>query len=124
MNLMTFRKPSLIFIGDASEHGMGGFDNKGRAWRYLIPPELRGRAHINLLEFMTQVIGIWLAIEEGRASKLDCVLAMGDSTTALGWMRRSNFRAGDEGNEDWVAKQKVARLLGSLTLGANICLYK
>ena len=31
MNLMTFRKPNLIFIGDASKHGLGGFDTKGRA---------------------------------------------------------------------------------------------
>ena len=124
MNLMTFRAPTLIFIGDASEHGMGGFDTKGRAWRYLIPPALRGRAHINLLEFLTQVIGIWLAIEEGRLLRLGCVLAMGDSTTALGWMRRSNFRASDENNQDWVAKQKVARQLGSLSLRAEIALYK
>ena len=124
MNLMTFRAPTLIFIGDASEHGMGGFDTKGRAWRYLIPPALRGRAHINLLEFLTQVIGIWLAIEEGRLLRLGCVLAMGDSTTALGWMRRSNFRASDENNQDWVAKQKVARQLDSLSLQAEIALYK
>ena len=124
MNLMTFRKPNLIFIGDASEHGLGGYDTKGRAWRYLIPTRLQGRAHINLLEFMTQVVGIWLAIEEGRLSKLDCVLAMGDSTTALGWMRRSNFRALDEENQDWIAKQKLARKLGTLSLEAEISLYK
>ena len=124
MNLITFRKPTLIFIGDASEHGLGGFDNNGRAWRYHIPEELQGRAHINLLEFLTQVVGIWLAVEEGRLQRLDCVLAMGDSTTALGWLRRANFKASDENNEDWVAKQTVARKLGSISLDAEITIYK
>ena len=124
MNLMTFRTPDLVFIGDASEHGMGGFDSTGRAWRYLIPTQLRGRAHINLLEFLTQVIGIWLAIEEGRLKPLDCVLAMGDSTTALGWLRRSNFRGKDEDSQDWRAKQKAARKLGEMILHSNTLLYR
>ena len=82
---------------------MGGFDSQGRVSRYLIPEKLRGRAHINLLEFLTQVVGIWLAIEEGRLKPLDCMLAMGDSTTALGWIQRSNLRAEDESTGDWQA---------------------
>ena len=124
MNLMTFRSPDLFFIGDASEHGMGGFDTNGRAWRFHIPEELQGRAHINLLEFLTQLIGIWIAIDEGSLKEEDCILAMGDSTTALGWLRRSNFRDKDENTDDWKAKQMVARKLGELTLESNIVLYK
>ena len=58
MNLLVFRSPNIIHIGDASEHGMGGFASHGRAWRFELPSELRGRAHINLLEFLTQVISI------------------------------------------------------------------
>ena len=124
MNLLVFRAPSLIFVGDASEHGLGGFDTSGRAWRYLIPEHLRGRAHINLLEFMTQVVGTWLAIDEGRLGRHDCLLAMGDSTTALGWLRRSNFRENGENNQDWRAKQKVARKLAGLVLDSETLLYK
>ena len=124
MNLLVFRSPSLIFIGDASEHGLGGFDSSGRAWRYLIPEHLRGRAHINLLEFLTQVVGMWIAILEGRLQKLDCFLGMGDSTTALGWMRRATFKEGSEDVGDWHAKQRVARKLARLSLDNENILYR
>ena len=124
INILVFRSPTITFIGDASEYGMGGFDTGGRGWRYLIPAHLRGRAHINLLEFITQVVGIWLALEEKRLKPLGCILAMGDSTTAQGWLRRSNFRAKGEDTTDWKAKQKVARKLGHLILDSNTLLYQ
>ena len=130
MNLIVFRSPSIIHIGDASEHGMGAFASHGRAWRYLIPNDLRGRAHINLLEFLTQVISVWIDILEGSASPMDCILCMGDSTTAMGWMRRSNFRESDDDGKDeesqgeWLVKQQVARKLASLTLDSNTMLYQ
>ena len=64
MNLLTFRKPDIIYIGDASEHGLGGYASHGRAWTYVIPQHLQGRAHINLLEFLVVVISIWIDILE------------------------------------------------------------
>ena len=103
---------------------MRGFDTQGRAWRYLIPEPLRGRAHINLLKFITQLVGVWLAVLEGRVSQLDCILGMGDSTKALGWMRWSNFRDESENVEDWKAKQRVSRQLAKIVLNADILLYK
>ena len=129
MNLITFRSPDIIHIGDASEHGMGAFASHGRAWRYLIPENLRGRAHINLLEFLTQVVSIWIDILEKKINPLDCILAMGDSTTAIGWMRRSNFKQSpdDEDEEEttaeWLVKQEVARKLASLVLTSDTVLY-
>ena len=130
MNLIVLRKPSIIHIGDASEHGMGAYASHGRAWRYLIPNELRGRAHINLLEFLTQVISIWIDIIEGKSKPLDCILCMGDSTTAMGWMRRSNFRESDdtkddpESSDEWLVKQEIARKLAKLTLDSDTVLYQ
>ena len=50
MNLITFRSPNKIYIHDASEHGLGDFSTHGRAWVYVIPIPLQGRAHINLLK--------------------------------------------------------------------------
>ena len=129
MNLITFRSPDIIHIGDASEHGMWAFASHGRAWRYLIPENLRGRAHINLLEFLTQVVSIWIDILEKKINPLDCILAMGDSTTAIGWMRRSNFKQSpdDEDEEEttaeWLVKQEVARKLASLVLTSDTVLY-
>ena len=52
MNLLTFREPTNIHICDASEHGLGGFTSHGRAWRWIIPESLQGRAHINVLEYL------------------------------------------------------------------------
>ena len=58
MNLLTFRKPDIIYICDASEYGLGGFASHGRAWTYEIPFKLRNRAHINILEHLAQIISI------------------------------------------------------------------
>jgi hypothetical protein len=124
MNNIVFRTPTRIYIGDASEHGLGGLCvQSGRAWRFLIPPKLRGRAHINLLEFMIQVVSIWLDIHQGNVNEHDCLLAMGDNTTAAGWCKRTNFRENAEGDQEWIVKQQVARKLANLVLDSNSVLY-
>ena len=124
MNNIVFRQPNRIHIGDASEHGLGGMCvQNGKAWRFLIPTKLQGRAHINLLEFLIQVISIWLDIESGDVKPQDCILAMGDNTTAAGWCRRTNFREQSEGDHDWIVKQKVARHLANLVLDSDTVLY-
>ena len=124
MNLVVFRKPDVIYIGDASEHGLGAYASHGEAWRYLIPENLRGRAHINLLEFLIHVVSIWIDILKKKVSKEDCLLSMGDSTTAMGWLRRSNFRAKDESDQEWIVKQDVARKLAELILDSELVLYQ
>ena len=124
LNLMTFRAPTHIYINDASEHGIGGFATHGRAWSWTIPKNLQGRAHINLLEFIAQVVSIWTDILENRVKPLDCLLGMGDNTASMGWLRRANFRAKDEKDMDWYAKQVVARKLASLILESNTVLYR
>ena len=124
LNLMTFRTPTHIYICDASEHGIGGFATHGRAWSWSIPRELRGRAHINLLEFLAQVVSIWLDILEDRVQPLDCLLGMGDNTASMGWLRRTNFRAKNESDLDWIAKQTTARKLANLVLDSETVLYR
>ena len=124
MNCIVFRKPTHVYLGDASEHGLGGFSVKtGKAWRYLIPVKLRGRAHINLLEFLVQVVSIWIDMLDGAIYSQDCLLAMGDNTTAAGWCKRTNFRENNEADTDWMVKQKVARKLASLVLDKEAVLY-
>ena len=67
MNLLTFRKPTQKTIGDALEHGLGvSHDESGVGWIRATPEKLCGRAYINLLELMTQVIQIWLDVMDGR----------------------------------------------------------
>ncbi len=64
MNLLTFRKSDIIYVCDASEYGLGVFVSHGRAWTYEIQVELRSRAHINILEYLVQIISIWVDILE------------------------------------------------------------
>ena len=57
MNLLTFRIPTHTTIGDACENVLGSFHaESGVGWRWVIPENLCGHAHINLLKFTTQVI--------------------------------------------------------------------
>ena len=87
MNLLTFRKPTNVHICDASEYGLGGFVNHGRAWSYVIPVEVRGCVDINILESMAQVVAIWVDILDGIAASEDCLLCMGDNISSIGWLR-------------------------------------
>ena len=124
MNLLTFRVPDRIYICDAAEYGLGGLANHGRTWTYQIPVELRNRAHINILQYLAQITAIWIDIIEGIKSKEDYVLAIGDNTSAMGWLRRSNFREENENDESWEVKQLLSRHLATLTLNSNIIIYK
>ena len=124
MNLLTFRHPYTVYICDAAEYGLGGFASHGRAWTYVIPPNLRNRAHINVLEYLAQIIAIWIDVIEGVTKEEDCILAMGDNTSAMGWLRRSNFKQKDESDTSWLVKQQLCRYLATITLNADITLYK
>ena len=124
MNLVVFRKPEIVYICDASEHGLGGYTSHGRAWRLIIPNKVLGRAHINTLEYIAQLISIWIDVLEGRVKHQDCILALGDNKSALGWMRRSNFRQEEDDDISWRVKQKISRKIASLILNSEIVLYK
>ena len=124
MNLLTFRRPDIVYICDASEYGLGGFASHGRAWSFTIPDDLRNRAHINLLEYLAQIISIWLDIVENTTKPEDCLLSIGDNTSALGWMRRSNFRQTEDTDSSWEVKQHLGRHLANLILKSDTLLYK
>ena len=110
MNLLTYRKPSHVYRGDACPFGLGGYSEKGRAWRWYIPTELRFRATINMLEHLAAVIGPWIDLLEGNLPKFSCILSMTDSTTTAGWLRKSNFQYSDnESKEMTEAKLTIAR---------------
>jgi hypothetical protein len=91
MNLLGFRSPDRIYYSDSCPAGLGGYSDQGFAWRFRIPDDLQFRASNNLLEFLAAVITPWIDIIDGRLSRGDCALSMTDSTTAEGWMRKSNF---------------------------------
>jgi hypothetical protein len=123
MNLLTYRVPNTQSKVDACPHGLGGYSKAGRAWRFIIPHHLLGRAHINLLEFLAILVSVWLDIVEGSAKPLDCILVMGDSTTAVGWLHKTRIMRKDMQVDDFQAQTKVARKLATLIIENNMCLY-
>ena len=48
---------------------------------------------------------------------------MGNSTSAMGWMRKSNFQQTDENDTDTTAKLTAARLLARVIQDSKSCLY-
>ena len=61
---------------------------------------------------------------EGMTQREDCMLSIGDNTSALGWMRRSNFRQLDDSDISWKVKQQLGRKLANLVLDSHTVLYK
>jgi hypothetical protein len=124
MNLLTYRYPDVIYWSDACNFGIGGYCPRGNAWRWKIPHESQHRAHINLLEFLAEMICIWIVILNKNLHPDDCVLCFGDSTTAMGWwLHCSNFRQKDKAIEHYNTKTTVARHLAQLVLNYRIKLY-
>jgi hypothetical protein len=123
MNLLTFRLPQVGYFVDAADHGLGGWNSWGSYWFIEFPDHLLGRAHINLLEFIAALVGPWIDIINGRLSKEDCFLVMGDSTTAAGWIHRTRFKGIDEDDDDFNARLLVARKFARLVLTNNLVNY-
>ena len=73
------------------------------------------------------LVNIWVDIIFKVIKTQDSILAIGDSTSVLGWLRRSNFRETNDGDVessiDWLVKQQVARKLAELVLQAEAVLY-
>jgi hypothetical protein len=122
MNLIAARTPSCICWSDACPFGIGGYSITGRAWRIKIPQSspLYGHPKINnLLEFLGMVVTVWLEIEDA-SSPHQCILALGDNTSALGWLfTSSKFPSSSLAHK---AHLMVARQLATLVLDNDHCL--
>jgi hypothetical protein len=119
INLLVSRVPDLVIPTDACLYQVGGYDlPDGHGWRLPVPVGAP-RHQINFLEFVGPVCGIWLALFEARLHPGDCVLAIGDNTTAAGWLRRSSFS--DESSSPQTLL--LARLIAELCLQSGICCY-
>ena len=84
INNLVFRSPSRVYYVDSYPFGMGGYWAQGRAWRFYIPPSLRSIHTNNLLEFISQIICIWIDALDGNLPPLSCYLGCSDSTSSVG----------------------------------------
>ena len=115
MNLLTFRQPTHTYGSDACEHGIGGYNMKGKAWRLELPQEMIGKLTINLLEYVAAVITIDLTIRDADSPQK--LLAYTDSSSALGWLHSTSF------SESRPAHEEVSRRLARTTMRNDSALY-
>ena len=87
MNQISYRSPTHSYRADACPFGLGGYSGQGWAWRFEIPSHLCYRATLNMLEHLCSIISPWKDLLEDNLPHFSCVLAMGDSTTAAGWLK-------------------------------------
>ncbi len=110
MNLLTFRQITHGHRSDSCPIGLGGASSTGVGWRWKIPKHLRMRASNNVLEYLAMIVGPWFDLILGLLPKYSCICSMGDSTTAVGWMHKSNFQSNENESEEMTkVKSKIAR---------------
>ena len=116
INLITFVKNDELIYTDACETGLGGYNPRtGRAWRYRLPFWMQRQFHINILEFIASLIGIWMEIKFSNTPYLS-ILAKTDNSSALGWLVKSNFDPDTHSRHDQVARKMAEILLDSETV--------
>jgi hypothetical protein len=119
MNNVVFRKPTHFYRSDASSHGLGGYNiSTGAAWRLPLPSNILSYVTLNTLEFLGCLLTLWIDIHLGNTPPQSCILSQTDSTSAEGWLYKSNFHP-----ERCPSQLLVARKLAHLTINADVCLY-
>ena len=120
INRIVFRKPTIITFSDASEAGIGGYCPKtGVGWRYLFTEEENKALTLNCKEYLASAIDMDFQMEmDPDPSPFPCVLNETDSTSAMGWLRKSNHDPVDA-----PIHNDIARFHASNMLERNACNY-
>ena len=123
MNLLTYHFPTHAAVTDACEVGLGILLSNGMAARWEIPKHLQQRSHINLSEFIGQLATIYMLTIENYITPNSCLLVNGDSSTAQGWIRKSNFSSEDESDPEINVKLQVARKVVLTLIEKEACVF-
>ena len=123
LNSIVHRYPSKLCISDSCPFGLGGFLWTGRAWRLFIPSRTAVYGNDiakNALEFLALAITILLQLHEANNDS-ECILAVGDNTSALGWL----FRSSQLGPTSpyYTTVLFIARYIASAILASPHCLF-
>ena len=101
IGLIVKRMWDFHLEGDASYQGLGGFcPVLNFMWRlsrddmvtigfdmYDLGPQHEEKGtHVNILEFIVQIINLWMGLSLAAPGSQPVILATGDSTSALSWM--------------------------------------
>ena len=120
LNIITYRRPSIICWSDACPKGMGGYNHSGLAWRWKIPQKYQRRVQNknNLLEFLASLFTVWQSIKSGINHSHPCFLAFGDNSSAIGWLHKANVDA-----ENNYPLHAAARKYAQILMQNDCCLY-
>jgi hypothetical protein len=120
LNLIIYRRPSIICWSDACPTGLGGYNHFGLAWHLQIPEKILQRVQNknNSLEFLASIITVWLTIAQKQAPPNSCFLSLGDNTSAVGWLHKANI---DETKN--YPLHAAARHYATILINNNCCLY-
>jgi hypothetical protein len=115
LNRFTICAPSQLGWSDSCPFGLGGFTSNGTAWCLRLPPSspLYGVSIANnILEFLALSITLWFLLQECQGQNLaeECLLVLGNSTSALGWLYSTFYCA----SVNLVASQIAHLILHSL----------
>jgi hypothetical protein len=122
LNLLVRRRPQFLGWCDSCPYGLGGLLSNGRAWRLRIPADcvFYGDSTVNnALEFLALGVTVLLLVLDAP-QPMTCLLAMGDSTSAIGWLFRTSFTAHDSPYAETC--HFVARSIASAIIASDHCL--
>ena len=91
----------------------------GKAWKCELPIDCHLRTSLNSLEFLAGMIRIWIDILSDDIDFESCILSQAYSTTASGWLRKSNFAD----VEDEIVQMTTAGHLAILVMKSKSCFY-
>jgi hypothetical protein len=120
INRIIFRKPSLVTFADASEIGICGYSPKTTIlWRYQFTPLEAATFTLNTKEYLGQSIDTDFQNKmDNNTGDFPCILSRGDSSSVVGWLRKSNHDP-----DDAPIHNEIARWHARNIMKANACNY-
>jgi hypothetical protein len=122
INLLVSRSPTKVGWSDLCPFGIGGTDARGQAWRIRIIGILAGSMCFNnLFEFIGMAVTIKLLLcHLDDNDPFRCILTVGDSTTAIGWIFNTSHLSVTEPCHE--AHHMVAHEIAHDTMSHDACL--
>lgn len=120
LNIITYWRPTIICWSDTCPKGLGGYNHGGLAWRWEISPKYQQRVQNknNTLEFLALLFTVWFTISKKIQHQYPCFFALGDNSSAIGWLHKANIDA-----ENNFPLHEAARKFAEILIQHDCCLY-
>jgi hypothetical protein len=91
LNRTAYRRPTHMYQSNSCPPSLGGYSNKGFAWRFYLEPKYQSSASNNLLKHIAAITTLWVDIIAGQLTHGNCTLFMTVSMASEGWLKKTNF---------------------------------